>query len=300
MVADWLTLKDVAETVGVQENTVRRRVAAGKFPAPHRFLGRDGSGPVWPADSIEDPMEAPGLPSRVGTQGMDREMHLAHLLDEVRWYVWEHGSAAIPQHATGRSDSMGRKFPLGVRVSALRGARKHGRLTAAEAAEFDMLPEWSWDHWDSIWRERFGEVVVRFHSGRLTSRDRAWLGNQRRRWGKLRPEWQAMLAQHPGLLEGAKQSRVEEFVEACEHWLADHPDHTLYAMPYAASVTIEGEKVSVGRRATYYRRRYQGLEGRRPLSEADIKTIEQLPGWTWEMSPVHVQAQRKNKSKKTA
>lgn len=291
MATGWLTLKDMAEETGRSEKTLRKQVAEGRFPAPHRFRGRGGSAPVWPRAVAENPDAA--LPKR--GQRMTREQHLAQLLEEVRWWVWEHGSAAIPQHAVGRTDKTGRPFPLGVRVSALRAAHKHGRLSKAEAAEFEALPEWSWDHWDSIWRARFTEVATRFQTGDLTTRDRAWLGNQRRRWGKLRPEWQALFKAYPGLLEGAKQSRVEEFINACEQWLKEHPNHTLYAMPYAATVMVDGEKIPVGRRATYYRRRYQGLEGSRRLSAAEIEKIEALPGWTWEMSPIHVQAQRKQR-----
>lgn len=293
MASEWLTLADVAERIGRTEKTVRKQVEQRKFPAPRRFQGSGGSEPLWPLAVVEDPKgNLPPEPSE--EKRLTREMHLRVLLEEVRWWVWQHGSAAIPQAARGREDKMGREFPLGSRVSALRAARKHGRLSREEAAAFEALPEWSWDHWDSIWRVRFIGVAMRYQTGELTERDRAWLGHQRRRWGKLRPEWQAMFKAFPGLVEGAKQSRVEEFVAACEQWLAEHPDHTTYAMPYAATVMVDGEKVPVGRRAMYYRRRYRGVEGKgkHRLSAEDVAKIEALPGWTWEMSEQHAKAGR--------
>lgn len=287
----WLTLVQMSEATGRSEKTLRNQVASGKFPAPHRFRGRNAVNPVWRRQVADDP--SPVLPPSRGKQRITREMHLTELLDEVRWWVWQHGTAVIPQHATGRTRASGRPFPLGVRVSALRNAHKQGRLTKTEAAEFEALPGWSWDHWDSEWRARFTEVAARYQTGSLTARDKSWLGNQRRRWDRLRPEWRALFDAYPGLLEGGRRSRVDDFIRAAEQWLAEHPGRSLYAMPYAATVVVEGEKVPVGRRATYYRRRYAGLEGRRSLSADDISKIEALPGWTWDMSPEHVAAQKR-------
>lgn len=294
MAQSWLTLDEVAERTQQTPKRIARKVARGTFPAPTRFRGRGHLTPVWDSGTVNDPESARGRPRK--SQKMTREMHVHQLLDEVRWWVWQYGSAAIPQHATGRTDASGKPFPLGSRVSALRTAYKHGRLSSEEQEAFEDLPEWSWDYWDSMWRARFTEVASRFPN-QLTKRDRAWLGSQRRRWSKLRPQWRTLFDAYPGMLDAARRSRVHEFVEACEQWLSENPGSTVYAMPYSATVYVDGEKVAVGRRATYYRRRYRGLEGMHKLGREEIRQIETLPGWTWEMSPTHVQAQRQQNGK---
>lgn len=309
MGVDWLTLRDVAEALGVRERTVFNRVMARKFPAPHRFLGDDGSGPAWPTSVLEDPGHV--LRSAEASGRVDREAHLAILLDEVRAYVWrrhvllgnkQEGPPRIIQSQYGRPGyEKHPDFPLGRRVSALRAAHKHGRVSREEAAAFEAVPGWTWDVWDTDWRRRFEEVAAAFERrGELTAADKSWVAHQRRRWGNLRPEWRALLDSHPGLLGEGKQNRVEEFVAAATKWLAEHPGQTTHSMQYAETVMMHGEKVAVGRRATYYRRRYRGLEGRRPMSDEDIAKIEALPGWSWEMSKLHVESQRGVKKKRSA
>lgn len=279
-----LTLPEVADHLGVTEATVRRRIKAGKMQAPTRFVGREQT-PKWNRREVDKEGVAP-----TGVR-VSREMHLQQLLDEARLYAWQHNGAPIPQSANGRV-RQGRAFPLGSRVSSLRGQKKAGRLEAEWVEKFEAIPGWSWDRHDSEWNARFDEVASRWPD-KLTERDKSWLTIQRARRKKLRTEWLVRFLDYPGMLAPTGRGPVEEFVAAARQWLDENPDHlSTYSMPFRAKVMRgDNDPYPVGRRATYYRRRYAGLEGREPLSDDDVEKIEELPGWSWEMSPTHTEAQ---------
>lgn len=283
--AKTLTLEQVAQRADVTERTIRRRVLNGRHPAPTTFTA--AGQPRWSAEALENPpvLAGPGVK-------MNREMHLAHLLDEVRWWAWDHPDETIVQATTGRTTHTGRPFPLGHRVSSLRSQKRSGTLSAKWTAAFEAVPNWTWDPWDQQWNRRFDDIVTRYPFD-FTDADKSWLMVQRNRREKLRPQWQARFLMYPGMIKTAEDSPVHMFVEAAERWLNENPDHaTVFSMPFSARVwTAADMEYPVGRRVTYYRRRYAGLEGRNPLSDKDIELIETLPGWSWEMSPTHVRAQ---------
>lgn len=287
----WLTLAQVADAEGVTERTIRSRVNRAAFPAPARFTRKNE--PTWSVDDIEaaKTVTDPVVLTRDERNEVERAKSIRRLLDEVRWWVWEHGDARVPIRATGRVVN-GRPFRLGGRVTEVRSAYRSGLLTAEEAAAFEALPGWTWDHIADSWKNRLDDVLTRWPT-RLTSKDRQWLAVQRARYETYTDTRKAMLDSVPGLMTYKGNRRVQEFMEAVEAWLREHPGQTTYSIGFRDEVMIRGQRVPVGRRVTYYRRRYAGLEGRRPLSAGEIAAIEALPGWTWERSDRHVQAAQK-------
>lgn len=286
----WLTLAEVADQEGVEPRTIRARVGRGAFPAPARFHRKDE--PQWSAKDIAaagaaDPRDEQRLP-RAERIEANRAQAVERLLDEVRWWVWEHGDATVPSRALGRVRD-GRPYRIGAQVTATRSAYRHGRLSAREAAAFEALPGWTWDHVHDTWRAHLDDVLTRWPL-LLTSEDRRWLALQRGKFERLPKERQALLEAVPGLLEYKGNRRVDQFIEAVTRWLSENPGKTTYSIGYRDEVKVRGQVVQVGRKVTYYRRRYAGLEGRRPLAAAEIARIEALPGWTWSMSQRHVEA----------
>lgn len=330
----WLSLEEVSEQIGVTPRTMKRRVATRKFVAPSKFdVYEDASGVTrvrgyWPAAQVENPADDPaGAEAR-------RRAHIAELLDECRYYFWTHAEGNIPQKATTDRQVWSRRreavlddagdplldeqgkpvrewhevmapYPVGQRVSALRSAKKQGKLSRAEIKAFESIPGWAWNHDDQKWLERLEDVKSRWKRGTLRAEDRTWLYNQRLRSRMkndrgedvLRESWQKHLSRLPDDLRfGRGQSRVKEFVAACEQWMVENAPLSTFAMPYAATVTVDGETVPVGRRATYYRRRYHGLEGSQPLPPEEIEMIEALDGWDWAMSKEHTRRRKPRKA----
>lgn len=270
-----MTAEEVAALTSQSETTLWRRVGAGTFPAPNRFVGKPLT-PKWDAKVAKDPQRR--TPTKTTT--MTRDMHIEHLYDEVCFHVLKHGAEPIPQKAEGRKFGT-RRFPLGSRVSALRAVHRAGRLSEDWISKFESLPGWTWDAHDARWRERFDSIVKAFPN--LTVEQRVWLGNQRYRWPVLRQEWQQLLKDHPELLTPEDRSRSAEFVAAVEEWLKQNPGKNAGDISYRTMVTLDGEEYDLGKRVTYYRRRFRGAEGqsRNKLSAGEVKMIEALPGWQW-------------------
>lgn len=290
---ETLTIQEVADRFGVTEKTLVRRVEKGKVSAPTKFVRGKTNNPRWDASALDSP--PPSAPAGVR---MSRERHLTQLLDEARLWSWQHDGKLIVQTATGRVQN-GRAFPLGLRVSALRTQHRAGRVPAEFVTAFEAIPGWTWNPWDTEWNARFDDVATRYPD-RFTDADRSWLSVQRQRFERLQPSWQERFLDYPEMLHPVRVSPVQEFVEAAQQWLAESPDHaSLFSLPFSAKVMRgENDPYPVGRRATYYRRRYAGLEGYNPMSAEDVELIESLPGWTWEMSPSHVAAQSHRRGKK--
>lgn len=286
----WLTLAEVAEAEGVEPRTIRKRVEKGRFPAPARFQRKHE--PKWSAAQIKaikdpDPEPSEGVRlSRAERNEITRAAAVQRFLDEVRWWTWEHGQADIPSRATGRTIG-GRPYRIGAKTTATRTAYRRGALSAAEIAAFEALPGWTWDHVKDSWRDKFDDVLTRWPT-RLTSGDRTWLAVQRSRYESLPEENKTLLRSVPGLLDYRGNRRVDEFIEAVSRWLDENPGKTTYSIGYSDCVKVRGETVQIGRRVTYYRRRYLGREGTKPLTESEIARIEALPGWSWEMSERHM------------
>lgn len=274
-----LTAPEAAEALGLTERELWAKVDAGAIPAPDRF--RKGK-PLYNEETIANPEPRVRRPGK----GMRREDHIMNLYDEVAFYALKHGDANVPQRALGRTDYTGKPFPLGDRVSALRIARKRGKLSRREVALFTALPGWTWDYGDTQWRLRYQSVVSRYPD-QTTEADRIWLSIQRNRFEQLRPDWQRMLTEIDGLLDVSTHIRARLFTEAAVEWLNQHPGKTMEDVAYATVVETADGPYKLGVKMTYYRRRYRGLEGagKTKLSSEDAALIESLPGWKWEMRP---------------
>lgn len=274
-----LTAAAVAERLHITEEHLWDMVAAGTFPAPDRMPIRGKNRvPVWDQATIADPK--PRVP-RPGVR-LSRRDHLMHLFDEVVWWTLNHGDADIPQHAVGRPGPTGKPFPLGSRVSALRLSYRQGRVAPADRAMFERLPGWTWHHLDSAWKNRFVDVLSRWPD-RTTEADKKWLGVQRSRWDKLQPSWQAMFEAAPDMLNPPEASKVRNFVDECWEWMRLNPGKNLADIAYRDTIPgRDGQPIKLGRKVTYYRRRYTGKETHASrISEEEIALIETLPGWLW-------------------
>lgn len=280
---------EVATESGLSEDELWAKVRSGEFPAPDRLYGSRRT-PMWDAATVADPQ--PRVPTSAA-QKLTRDQQMMHLYDELVVWALEHGDTDVPQGAVGRVMPGGKRFPLGARVSALRYLKSLGdkkqlknpsdALTAAERRRFESLPGWAWDHFDNQWRRRLASVLSRWPH-KLTTQDRKWVSSQRGRWDVLRPEWRELLTAVPGLIEPLERSKVDLFVQAASEWLAANPGKTLTDVTFNTEIVLEsGEIVRLGRRMTYYRRRYRGLEGKgkNPLPAHEVAKIEALPGWTW-------------------
>lgn len=296
MTGGW-TLAQLCQATGLTPEAVRDHVAARRLPPPSTFLV---SGPRWAAGTSLG--HATDDPASTG----HRDRNIRELLDEVRFWHWEHGSTDIRQADRGRhlpvqtskpSDPRP-TFPLGMRVTAVRMAHRRGELPPHVINAFEAIPGWTWDPRVSEWNERWADVVSRWPS-KLTADDHAWIRVQRRRWDELDEQRRQQLLDHPGLIEAINPSRVDYFVAAVEKWMRDTESLSAARIPYRATVLLDGAPYPVGKRVTYYRRRYRGLEGRgkHPLDAEERALIESLPGWTWSMSETHVEAARKKPAK---
>lgn len=287
----WLTLGEVAQKTRTSQKELRHQLDTGKFPAPDRPT----EGPLWSSQTATPTMRRTPRDGYV----MSSARQVLHLYDEVLYWALQHGHANIPQDAVGRrTRANGEPFRLGGRVSSLRYAYGLGRVTPEQVAMFESIPGWTWRHWDSVWHERCSDVLSRFPD-ELTAHDRVWIRSQRLRWDLLPEDRQARLEAVPDIFE-SRHSRVNEFVDAVEAWLAEHPTRTAFSLSYSDSVVVDGVTIPVGRRASYYRRRYLGLEGpsRKQLSDEDVAAIEALPGWVWENSQTSVAPVRRSTAEK--
>lgn len=283
--ARLLTDADAAHARGMTLTEFHESLDRGEVPAPTRFVRDPLTGQYTGYWAEGDTPAARSLDVR------NRAQRLHLLLDELRWYLLRNGHFSMAQSTEGRITANGQPYRLGVRLGGLRAAHRTGHLSAEEAAMFEALPGWEWDHRDAAWRARFDAVVHAWPN--LDEAQRVWLANQRRRYQKLRPAARAMLDARPDLAQPGTNSRADQFCAAARVWLKENPDRTMFACGYNETVEIDGQEYPVGRKVIYYRRRWSGQEGVLPLSPTDIAKIERLPGWTWESSPQHVIAATK-------
>lgn len=276
-----LTAKQVAELHGMTTEALLDDLAAGAFPAPTIFTKAGVA--KWKAADVAEPVRRTPSPDSTRIR-LTRSQELDYLYDEVCYYVMQHGTARVPQNVVGRPSPNGehKPFPLGQRISSLRGAYRRGRVSPETAERFEKLPGWAWDHRIAEWTDRFHDVASRWPD-ETTESDRVWVTSQRLRLKVLGPERIAMLESVPGMLEISTGSKVDLFIRAAELWLADHPDRDASRIPYRVTQEVDGKTIKLGRLVTYYRRRYRGLEGKSkvPLSAEEVAKFEKLPGWTW-------------------
>jgi hypothetical protein len=169
----------------------------------------------------------------------------------------------------------GTPYWLGKRVSQLRIAYRKALLDPATIAELEQRPGWTWrvreDRWAQMWDTSCTRLEAHAAAGvripDLAECDRPtyqWLLRQRHHLQTLTPTQQTRLRRILGALQ-PRDRRVAAFVQAAQRWLAADPTRTMAQLRYADSVTLpNGEAVPLGRRCTYYRRRYHHLEHATP------------------------------------
>jgi hypothetical protein len=209
----------------------------------------------------------------------------ARFLDELDWWIEQHGDAAVPQTATSRLVD-GVPYPLGRRVRAQRERHRRGTLDVERARALEAREGWSWDGYAPrsarVWQQRLAEVgaYVDAH-GTLDGLESAnapaarWLRDQRT--AELAPAQRQELARIPGATTERK-SRLDEFVAAMRGWLAVEPDRTAGDVQFSTVYRVGRASVPLGKRVAYWRSRYAA--GR--LTAAEVEAIEALPGWSWE------------------
>jgi hypothetical protein len=218
----------------------------------------------------------------------------AVFLGELDWWVARHGDALVPQMATTPRIVRGRPYWLGKRVSEARIAHGRGVLSPALEHELPRRAGWAWRtleaRWDASWGSHAAALEQHVAAGgtisTLPSATYKWLMRQRARLNQLPADRIQRLQAVPGALV-SRDTRVPDFVDAARTWLAQTPNRTMAALRYADTVSVDDKHVPLGRRATYYRRRFHGLEGTHPLTPAEVTAIEALPGWTWKLQEQH-------------
>lgn len=216
---------------------------------------------------------------------------LQTFLRELDWWAAKHGDALVPQMARARKVA-GEPYWLGKRVSEYRIAYGRGQLKPEVITELEKRPGWAWrvkeDRWERMWEANLNAVKQHLAKhGTLSGLDRAnhvWLLRQRQLAADgAMPEARLRRFQQeaPDALRPA--SAVDAFLHAIRTWLKSHPQKDTTAIRYGDVVEIDGQTYPLGKRATYYRRRYHGLEGRHPLTAEEVTAIEQLPGWPWQL-----------------
>lgn len=287
MTVDGMTVRQVAEHLDVTPRTVRARVQRTQFPAPTRVVAGE---PLWDPQEVNaftngtHPAFAEPCPDDRTPAGW----WLAGVLDEVRWHVWEEGHARVPSAAQGRMTGP-RASLLGPRVVKVRAHFRAGLVPPEVAAQFDALPGWVWNGRTAAWFDAFAEVAERWPH-ETTAQDRKWLVSQRANMPRLSADQRAAVESLPDVMERRGNRRVLIFVRAAKAWLGAHRGQDMGDMTHSAVVEVDGRVVPVGRKATYYRRRYAGKEGRLPLTPSEVRLIESLRGWDWSQSEHHVHA----------
>lgn len=293
-----LTVTEAAELSGLVEPAFKQKVTKGILPAPAQFVGPSRE-PRWSSRDL-----------RAGVAKVTRDMQFGLLLDELRRWVWINGTAAVPLNAKGRVYAHGAPVQLGALVIALRTQKKAGAVPEEWVRRFEKVPGWTWDETLVPWHTRLDGIASRYPD-KLKQEDREWLRQQHRLAGaaasgknKLRREQRDRLKLYPVPAAGEPSLAVQDFVAAAQQWLEENPDHiSIFSLPFNATVerrlrernrlelSTRVGTYPLGRRATYFRRRYTGQEGGHPMPDADIDYIEaNLPDWSWEMSDIHVRA----------
>lgn len=204
-------------------------------------------------------------------------------LEELDWWIAQHGDARVPQVAT--SSAAGADYPLGQRVKNARIRYRAGSLSAAQISELAARRGWSWDGYSArstkAWSEHLAQLraYVSEH-GTLDGLERSnsplsrWLRQQRA--VQLTPRQRRELARIPGALEERK-TRLGDFIMILQAWTSVEPDRDASALRYADTHRAGSRSIPIGRRAAYWRERYAAGQ----LSAAEISALEAVPGWNW-------------------
>lgn len=271
-----------------------------------------------PADVAVEQLQAAGIDASTPTKWeATRARAWPLLLQELRWWIDTHGSANVPQNATSR-DVDGAPYPLGKRAHQVRNDYRAGELAPERVDELEQLPGWAWDPRNAQWQDTLEQVRDHYRDHRtlegLAEPLQRWVARQRH--AQLTDHQLAQLEVIPGALVDRRR-RAGAFVVAARAWLQAQPESTTLAdLPSSAVVHLRPRTdvdlgtpgddgliaYPVGKRATFYRRRFHGLEsgeGGARLHPDDVNAIEALPGWSWELDPIKSANRRRPEVQRT-
>ena len=206
-------------------------------------------------------------------------------------------AGAARRHAKGTGSPSAKLRTRGTRASLVPTkhrfpARVPPHHSRAEPDPDAVSPRISSMHDDSKlaqkWRIRYDELETLLEQhGRLTGMNRTqndWLRQQRlaHRENRLLSDREQLLRQLPGALDGDLRSQVSQFVTDTQAW-TQQTGKTTAELTARTTVTIDGRRSNIGKKAVYYRRRYFGLETGYGLDDDEISAIEELPGWSWDL-----------------
>lgn len=256
-------------------------VLAEELDSIRRDMGRQESGPRSPSKVAID------LPTRVDVDFANALQ--AKLIEQstASWefwhgllldYVTREGNALVPQ-----SESVG-EYRLGAWVNYQRYRYKRGTLSSRRIALLEALPQWTWDELDLAWKTAYSLVgkfarreghanVPRGHHVAGVALGR-WVGKQRdaHRRGLLSADRVALMEALPQWTWDPHSKAWEEgFRHLITFTKAEGDD-----MP-AASQTIAG--YSFGKWVDRQRLAYR----RGKLTPNQIRRLEALDGWTWDV-----------------
>lgn len=201
-------------------------------------------------------------------------------LDELDWWISQHGDALVPQDATSRPVD-GKPYPLGQRVKNYRLDYRRGKLTEDQIRQLEQRNGWAWSGRAGRWQRRFEDLqAYRRAHGSLDNLDANdpqlawWLRKQRTT--ELDPDQRQQLEEVPGALTDRK-SRLDEFLTVARSWLDANPDRTIADATFTTTHTHNSADYPLGRRIAYWRAR--GTNNR--LTDAERTALAALPGWGW-------------------
>jgi superfamily II DNA or RNA helicase len=202
-------------------------------------------------------------------------------LQHLTEYVNEEGHSRVPQNYKTKSE-----FRLGSWVSHRRGTYKNGILSVEQIRVLESLPGWAWDASEGKWEEgldHLKEYIEVNHHSRVPQRYKTkskfnlgtWIGSRRAKYkkGKLSEEQIKVLESLP---EWTWDPYETDWLEGFEH-LQEYIEvnhHSRVPQRYKTK-----SKFNLGSWVGSRRKNYKnGI-----LSEEQIKVLESLPGWTWDL-----------------
>jgi superfamily II DNA or RNA helicase len=199
--------------------------------------------------------------------------------EHLQVYVGRTGNALVPQHYKTTDG-----FWLGRWVSAQRANRNRGELSQTRVSKLESLTNWNWDTYEAAWEEAFMHLrayVEREGNTRVERRYKApdgyglgtWVSRVRQKKDQLSTDQVARLEALLGWAWDVEQGRWEQGYAHLRDYLEEHGNALVPAKNYE---TNEGFKLSNWVAA---QRREKDK-----LSAKQIKKLEALPGWAWDVA----------------
>lgn len=198
-------------------------------------------------------------------------------------YARAHRTSRAPE---GYHDDDG--FRLGGYVQGLRQRYRLGRLTAAQIAQLESLPQWSWDPHEDDWNGAFQTLADHLATGGqlwgipLALRSpsglkvRTWLHNQQnaqRRLRNIHPDRVERLESLPGWRWSL--DRWEDWYDLLQRFVAHHGHAHVHQ-----HALFDGKRL--GSWVSSQRQSFR----RKQMKRDRIRKLESLPGWLWDASLV--------------